>query len=159
MNKSNVIDLIQQTNWIEVDDTVLTKVALALDLPTVKSSGFYLSERSLANLQGVDDDLVKVVKTAINITSVDFAVIEGLRTMERQSRLFNLGATTVLNSKHLTGHAVDLAPFVDGKIRWDWPLYSHIASAMKKSAAQLGVEIGWGGDWTSFKDGPHFELR
>lgn len=119
---------------------------------------FYLSQRSKNNLVGVHPDLVAVVKRAIQITPIDFVVTEGLRTLERQRHLKAIGASKTLRSRHLTGHAVDVAA-LDGKtIRWDWPLYARIAGAMKRAARELGVPLTWGGDWTSFKDGPHFEL-
>lgn len=120
-------------------------------------SNFKLSQRSLNNLKGVHPDLVRVIHTAIKITTVDFAVIEGLRTKERQQELVKSGASKTLNSRHLTGHAVDLAAWVGGTIRWDWPLYHKIAEAVKEAAIIEGVAIVWGGDW-KFRDGPHFEL-
>ena len=119
---------------------------------------FKLSQRSLNNLKGVHPDLVAVVHRAIAITPVDFTVTEGLRTVERQKQLVATGASKTMNSRHLTGHAVDRAAWVGGGIRWDWPLYDVLAVAMKKAAQELGVSIIWGGDWTTFKDGPHFEL-
>lgn len=119
---------------------------------------YVLGERSKSRLEGVHPDLVKVVERAIEITEVDFAVIEGLRTLSRQKELLAKGATTTLNSRHLSGHAVDIAAWVDGTIRWDWPLYHHLAKAMKDAAAELEVDIKWGGDWNSFPDGPHFQL-
>lgn len=119
---------------------------------------FKLSSRSLGRLAGVHDDLVSVVERAIQITEVDFTVLEGLRSQSRQKELFAAGATTTMNSRHLTGHAVDLGAWVTGGIRWDWPLYHKIAAAMKQAADELGVAIEWGGDWESFKDGPHFQL-
>ncbi len=120
---------------------------------------FKLSSRSLGRLAGVHDDLVSVVERAIQITEVDFTVLEGLRSQSRQKELFASGATTTMNSRHLTGHAVDLGAWVTGGIRWDWPLYHKIAAAMKQAADELGVAIEWGGgDWESFKDGPHFQL-
>ena len=118
---------------------------------------YKLSKRSLTALQGVHPDLVKVVHRAIEVTLVDFVVIEGLRTKERQAELYKAGASTTMNSRHLTGHAVDLAAWV-GAIRWDWPLYTKIAEAMKYAAKELDIALIWGGDWVSFKDGPHFEL-
>jgi len=119
---------------------------------------FKLSQRSKDRLKGVHPDLVKVVEHAIEITTVDFAVLEGLRTPERQKVLKEAGASQTLNSRHITGHAVDLGAWVDGEVRWDWPLYNQIAKAMKSAAAELNIPIEWGGDWRTFKDGPHFQL-
>lgn len=104
-------------------------------------------------------DLVRVVEEAIKRTPVDFTVLEGLRTKERQYKLVESGASKTMNSRHLTGHAVDLGAYVDGQIDWSWPLYQKIAEAMKSSANDLKIQIVWGGDWTSFKDGPHYELN
>lgn len=118
---------------------------------------YKLGSRSIANLRGVHPDLVAVVKRAITLTEIDFTVTEGLRTKERQAQLVKAGASKTMNSRHITGHAVDVAAWVDG-IRWDWGLYAKIAVAFKKAAADLGVPIIWGGDWKSFRDGPHFEL-
>lgn len=119
---------------------------------------FKLSNRSLARLAGIHPDLVKVVKRAIEITTVDFAVLEGLRSPERQQELVKSGASTTLRGRHLTGHAVDLGAFVDGAVRWDWPLYYKIAEAVKQAAKELNIPIEWGGDWKTFKDGPHYQL-
>lgn len=119
---------------------------------------YKLSRRSLERLQRVHPDLVKVVMLAIELTEVDFGVTEGVRTIERQRELFAKGASKTMNSRHLTGHAVDLVAYVGSEMRWDWPLYHKIADAMKRAANSLGVPIVWGGDWKSFKDGPHFEL-
>lgn len=117
---------------------------------------FKLSKRSRDSLQGVHPDLVRVVERAIELTEVDFVVIEGLRTPARQAELVKAGASQTQNSRHLTGHAVDLAAWV-GTVRWDWPLYPRIAAAVKQAAKELGVPIEWGGDW-KFRDGPHFQL-
>jgi peptidoglycan L-alanyl-D-glutamate endopeptidase CwlK len=119
---------------------------------------FSLGPRSKQRLRGVHPDLVKVVERAIEISTIDFTVLEGLRTPERQKALVEAGASQTLNSRHLTGHAVDLGAWVGDEVRWDWPLYHKIAAAMKEAARQLGVAIVWGGDWRTFKDGPHFEL-
>ena len=119
---------------------------------------FTLSQRSEDRLKGVHSDLQRVVRRAIQVTSVDFAITEGLRTPERQRELVAAGASRTLNSRHLTGHAVDLAPIIGGKISWDWPPFNELARAMKAAAAELRVPIVWGGDWRTFRDGPHFEL-
>lgn len=118
---------------------------------------FRLSARSLANLEGVHPDMVRVVRRALELTEVDFMVTEGLRTRARQVQLKAAGASRTLNSRHITGHAVDVAAWVGG-VRWDWPLYAKIAKAFKQAAAELKVPIVWGGDWKSLRDGPHFEL-
>jgi peptidoglycan L-alanyl-D-glutamate endopeptidase CwlK len=119
---------------------------------------FKLSARSRSKLTGVHPDLVRVVERAIQITDVDFAVIEGVRTLAKQREYVASGASTTMNSRHLTGHAVDLAAYVGSELRWDWPLYHKLAAAMKQAAAELSISIVWGGDWKSFPDGPHFEL-
>lgn len=119
---------------------------------------FRLSSRSRARMSGVHPALVAVVERAIALTPVDFMVTEGLRTAERQAQLVRAGASRTLNSRHLTGHAVDLAALVDGAVRWDWPLYPRIAGAMKAAAAERDVALLWGGDWPTLRDGPHFEL-
>lgn len=119
---------------------------------------YRLGRRSLKRLQGVHPDLVAVVKRAIEITATDFTVLEGLRTQDRQARLVEAGASRTMRSRHLTGHAVDLGAYIDGQVSWDWPPYHRIAKAMKRAARELGVPIEWGGDWRSFKDGPHWQL-
>ena len=119
---------------------------------------FTLGTRSKANLQGVHPDLVKVVQRAIQITDQDFTVIEGLRDIKRQEELLRKGATQTMNSRHLTGHAVDVAPWVNGQISWDWKYYPEMAKAMKDAAKEFKVDLEWGGNWKSFKDGPHFQL-
>ena len=121
-------------------------------------NNFRLSRHSLERMQGVHPDLVKVVMLAIQLTEVDFGITEGLRTIEKQREYVARGASKTLNSRHLTGHAVDLVAYIGAEVRWDWPLYHKIADAMKRAAKELNVPIVWGGDWTSFKDGPHFEL-
>lgn len=119
---------------------------------------YSFGDRSLKRLEGVHPDLIKVMKRAIGCTPIDFAVLEGRRTLARQKQLMEAGATRTMNSRHLTGHAVDVAPYIGGTVRWDWPLYHQLALIIKKAAADLGVPIQWGGDWRSFKDGPHWEL-
>lgn len=119
---------------------------------------FTLSVRSKQRLEGVHPDLVRVVEKALTLSQIDFAVVEGLRTKARQAELMAAGASKTMNSRHITGHAVDVAPVIGGKIRWDWPLFNELATAFKLAATQENVPIVWGGDWVSFKDGPHFEL-
>lgn len=117
-----------------------------------------LSPTSLKRLQGVHPDLVKIVKKAAEISDVDFMVTEGLRTVERQKQLVKAGASKTMKSRHLNGHAVDLAVLLNGKLSWDWPLYHKLAKIVKQAAAELSIPVEWGGDWRSFKDGPHWQL-
>ena len=119
---------------------------------------YVLGKRSKQRLEGLHADLVAVVELAITKTSIDFTVLEGMRTVERQRELVAKGASTTMNSRHLDGHAVDLGAYVDGTVRWDWPLYHKIADAMKEAALELQVDMDWGGDWKSFPDGPHYQL-
>lgn len=119
---------------------------------------FRLSSRSRSRLAGVHPDMVRVVERAITLTPVDFMVTEGLRTIERQRKMVAAGASRTMNSRHIAGHAVDVAAIVDGKVRWDWPLYPRIAKAFREAARIEGVKIVWGGDWPRLRDGPHFEL-
>lgn len=117
--------------------------------------GYKLSQRSMQHLSGVHPDLVAVVKRAIEITEQDFSVIEGVRHINRQRELVAKGASKTMNSRHLTGHAADLAPY---PVNWDWEYFYPIADAMKAAADELEVDLEWGGDWKSFPDGPHFQL-
>lgn len=119
---------------------------------------FKFGERSEARLVGVHPDLVKVVRRALQISKVDFAVVEGVRNKERQAELVKSGASQTMNSRHLNGHAIDIAPVVGNQVRWDWPLYYVLAEAMKAAAAEANIPIEWGGDWRKFKDGPHWQL-
>lgn len=124
------------------------------------------SKRSLDNLQGVHPDLRRVVDRALQDSPHDFVVVEGLRTLERQKELKRIGASTTLNSRHITGHAVDIYAWVDmnldGKVVFtemsNPRLLTAIAKAMKAAAVAENVPIVWGGDWRTFKDMPHFEL-
>jgi len=147
---------------------------------------FKLSQRSLSRLEGVDDALVAVVQRAIEVTTIDFGVTEGLRTIERQQELVDRGASKTMKSKHLNGSAVDLVAYLGSRVSWELNLYDNIADAMKQAATELDVAVRWGGAWTTsnicewqgtmeqamtnyidmrrlqnrrpFIDGPHFEL-
>lgn len=121
-------------------------------------SGFVFSKRSYESMIGVRPELIAVASRALETTRVDFTVIEGLRTREKQAELIRSGASQTMRSRHLTGHAIDVAAWVDGEIRWDWPLYERIAFVMTEAADGLGIELEWGGNWQSLKDGPHFQL-
>ena len=133
--------------------------------------GYALGRGSLLKLDRVHPKLVMVVKRAIVITKQDFSVLEGVRTMARQRMLKAKGKSTTLRSYHLlqgTGyaHAVDLGPYpygadLDGDgihNGADWDCYYPIEDAMKQAAKELSVPLTWGGDWKTFKDGPHFQI-
>ena len=125
---------------------------------------YRLSQRSMQNLSGVHPDLVAVVKRAIEITEQDFFVGEGIRSIERQKRLVASGASQTMNSRHITGHAVDLHPYpykgdhdVDGVPNSDdWDAYEPIVLAMRQAAEELGAELTHGWDWGW--DAPHHQL-
>ncbi len=136
---------------------------------------FRLSEKSLNNLDGVHPDLIDVVELAIKLTEKDFSVLEGVRSKDRQAQLVAEGKSQTMNSRHITGHAVDLIPY---PVSWEWDEFFPIADAMIDAAATLDTPIRWGGNWGvhdlrswdrssialnnqytgSFPDAPHFEL-
>lgn len=122
-----------------------------------------LNSKSVGLLKKVHPDLVRVVKRAAQMTDLDFIVTCGARTIEEQREMVKKGASKTMKSRHIIAangfsHAVDLAAMIGGKLKWDWPLYSRLAKTMKAAAKAEKVPIEWGGDWTSFKDGPHFQL-
>ena len=149
--------------------------------------GYTLSQRSLDRLNGVNDDIVRVVKKAIEVTKIDFGVICGMRTIEEQKALVAKGASQTMKSKHLEGLAVDLMAYVSGRASWELNLYDDIADAMMEAAKLEDVGIRWGAAWhiddlrkydmtmeqamnsyidlrrsqgrRPFIDGPHFELN
>ncbi len=125
---------------------------------------FVLSQHSLAKLEGVHPDLIAVVKRALELSiSVDFAVTCGLRTIGQQEKYLRDKTSTTMNSRHLTGHAVDLTPLwnkesVNGSNPDNWHYFATVAQFMKMASIDLKHPISWGGDWESFKDGYHYEL-
>lgn len=137
------------------------------------TNGYVFSERSKRNLRGVHPDLVAVAYLALELTPIDFVVTEGLRDSARQRELVDQGFSTTMNSRHLTGHAIDIAVLLDadgdGRKEVPWDKYTHkvddndpwdqAAKAFKQAAEELGVPIVWGGDWTRPADAPHFELE
>lgn len=127
---------------------------------TAIETGFDLSARDKARLKALHPDLVRVVEAAAQFARDRFMVIEGLRTEARQKQLVRDGASRTMNSRHLTGHAVDLAPLLaDRSIPWNqWWRFAEMAEDVKRAAQHVGVPIEWGGDWPRFKDGPHFQL-
>lgn len=169
-------------------------------------SNFRLGSASRTKLSAAHPDLIEVVERAILLTTVDFSVHECARTLARQRTLLASGASRTLNSRHIpklpadpqasrnwvdpsksVSHAVDLVPYVNGKLRWDWPLCFAVATAMRSASIELGIHVTWGGVWDRillqtppdlelacsnyvqrrkklypttpvFIDGPHFEL-
>ena len=121
--------------------------------------GFKLSQRSLSKLEGVHPKLIEVVKLAITKSPLDFSISEGLRTVERQKELVAQKKSQTMKSRHLVGEAVDICVLLDGKANWDFDNYRTVANVFKDCATELGVKITWGGDWTSLKDGPHFQIE
>lgn len=147
---------------------------------------YNFGKSSLAKLQGVHPDLVRVMKLAITKSSQDFSIVECLRTLERQKELLAKKLTQTLKSNHIKqqdgyGHAVDVAPF---PLSWNLEKFYPIVEAVRASAKELGVKVRWGGCWKvlndttkspkdlvneyvaerkklgkkAFIDGPHFEL-
>lgn len=118
---------------------------------------YVLGAKSLAELKGVHPDLVRVVKRAIQITKQDFGVHDGLRTEAEQRAYVKAGVSQTMNSMHRPqpdgfGHAVDLVPYVNGKLRWEWPAIYPIAAAVWQAAKEEGVAIRWGGPWIDMRD-------
>lgn len=121
-------------------------------------SQFKFGKRSYDLLSGVRPELIIVAYRALQLSDVDFGITEGLRTPERQAQLQAEGKSTTLKSRHLTGHAIDVAAYIEGKLTWNFAEYHSISTAFKAAATELGIAIEWGGDWITFKDGPHFQL-
>lgn len=116
---------------------------------------------SESNLKGVHPDLVRVMRRTLTLlpADLDFRITEGLRTVERQRDLKRRGLTRTLNSRHITGHAVDIYVLLKGVGTWDFKQYKRVAAVVKQAASLEKVPIVWGGDWVTFRDGPHFELN
>jgi peptidoglycan LD-endopeptidase CwlK len=121
-------------------------------------SNFKFSQRSENNLKGVNPDLVKIVRRALQLSPVDFGITEGLRTVERQRQLVAAGKSQTMNSRHISGHAVDVFAYPTSAGSWEWKYYDQIATAFKQAAKELNIPVEWGGDWKTLKDGPHFQL-
>lgn len=126
-----------------------------------------LDERTATNLKSVYPDLVKIFLKARDLCALSNSPIPIItsspRTAAEQKVLVARGASTTQHSRHLpdnNGHvfAIDVAFVIAGKLRWDWPLYKNFAAIMKQAADELDLPVEWGGDWKTFKDGPHFQL-
>ena len=109
---------------------------------------YKLSTRSQERLMGIEPELKEVVYEAIKVTKIDFGVIEGLRTEEKQKQLVESGASQTMKSKHLEGRAVDLMAYIGGRGSWVLNVYDEIADAMKESATKVEVAVRWGAAWT-----------
>ncbi|WAJ74592.1 M15 family metallopeptidase [Moraxella bovis] len=133
---------------VDGNEHLLNLTDNAVDIAPKNKPTYSLSELSLSRLKGVNPNLVKVVKRAIEVTGVDFRVQEGLRTKERQALLVKQGKSKTMNSRHLTGDAVDLVAIVDGQVSWDFNHYYTIAQAIAQASTELGVSVRWGGAWT-----------
>ena len=120
---------------------------------------FKLSKKSLAKLDKVNPDLQKLVRNAIGLSTIDFGISEGMRTKERQKILYDTGKSQTMNSRHLTGHAVDVYAWKDGAVSWEFEDYETINIAFSQASKLTNIPYVWGGSWKSFKDGPHFELK
>ena len=120
---------------------------------------FSFGNKSKERLSGVHPDLVKVMEEAIKESPLDFSITEGLRTKERQQELFSAGKSQTMNSRHLTGKAVDIAVIKDGTVTWELKYYRIVTDHIKKVAKELNIPIVCGIDWTSFVDGVHIELN
>lgn len=117
-----------------------------------------MDARSEASLIGVHPDLVRVVRRAAEITTQPFDVIQGLRTVAQEQANVAKGASQTMHSRHLDGHAVDVAALVGGCISWNATLYAAINIAMQAAGTELKIPITWGGSWKTLKDWGHFEL-
>lgn len=117
---------------------------------------YQFGTRSKERLKGVHPDLVRVVTRALELSSVDFSVAEGLRTKERQKELVAKGLSKTMNSRHITGHAVDLYPVGNPDGKWTPEDFAPIVKAMKEAAKELGIHVVHGADWGW--DFPHHEL-
>ena len=118
-----------------------------------------LSKRDRDRLAGVDPRLVRLFEAVGKDPTVSFVITEGLRSKARQAELVRSGASTTFQSRHLDGRAVDVAVKLGGKVTWQFAAYKHFADVVKKHAADLDIKVTWGGDWRTFKDGPHFQVN
>lgn len=158
-------------------DKVLPPIVI-ISTPPVSVGGDNIPDSGDSKLAGVHPKLAAVIREASLRSSVPFTVIEGVRSKARQASLVAAGASKTQNSRHLTGHAVDLWPLnSEGKpLPSDaafprgsnearaasaalWAGLRSIAVTVKEVAREMGVQIEWGGDWEKFKDGPHFQLN
>lgn len=118
-----------------------------------------LGAKSAAELVGVHPKMVEFVRLTLRYSEQDFSVHDGLRTEAEQAAYVKAGVSQTMNSMHRKqadgwGHAVDLVPYINGKLRWEWPPIYVIAAAAKRAAAELGISVRWGGCWQNLADIP-----
>lgn len=130
----------------------------------MQTNNFRFSQRSEGNLNGVNPNLVKVIRRALELTPVDFIVIEGMRTQARQKELVATGKSQTMNSRHLTGNAVDIIPV---NTTWNIEEFKPLLKAVKQAADEQGLKLRFGINWkddpflpieTRFIDAPHIEI-
>ena len=129
---------------------------------------FKFSQSSIKRLNTVDSKLQLLANEVLKITPYDFAITEGLRTVERQQELFKQNTSNKIitkcdgiknKSKHQLGKAIDIMVYDEhGAGTWEEKYYKEVALIFKQKAKELNINISWGGDWKSFKDYPHFEI-
>ncbi|EML1872400.1 TPA: M15 family metallopeptidase [Proteus mirabilis] len=129
---------------------------------------FIFSQRSKNNLSGVNPLLVKIAYRALDISTADFAVIEGVRTLKKQKENVKKGVSKTLDSRHLTGDAIDILPSaIKPGMEWHPHFFEPVLMAFKQAADEEGVTLRFGKNWksdpclpveTRFHDYPHIEI-
>jgi len=118
--------------------------------------GFKFSKRSKSKLEGVHNDLIILATYVLATTDTDFSITEGLRTKEKQAQYVKEGKSKTMNSRHLTGHAIDVFP-IGATWNYDDPKWKALIDDFKKCAKHLGIACTFGYDWGW--DAPHIELK
>lgn len=124
------------------------------------------SKKELDRLKTAHPDLQKLMLRLASTTTIPFAILECARSPAQQRINIKKGVSWTMNSRHIPSNnkccrcacAVDIAPTVNGKVSWAWPLYHKLAPLVKKAAKEVGVPVEWGGDWKRNQDGPHWQL-
>lgn len=120
---------------------------------------FKFGERSEKNLKDVHSELQRLMREALKTSPYDFAITEGIRTAERQLELYQAGKSLTMLSRHLTGKAIDLMIYVNGKGTWEGKYYDELSVHILQKAKELNIPITWGGTFRSLADKVHYELR
>ena len=129
---------------------------------------FKFGKSSEEKLSTVKNDLANVARKALELSSIDFGITEGKRSEQKQKQLVAEGASKTMKSKHLTGYAIDIVCYAEGKITWELKYYEIVADAFALACKELDVNLRWGGSWevnnfkldpnNKFIDAVHFEL-